>query len=511
MTGELVAGRYRMKRRLGAGGMATVFLAKDCRLERDVAIKRLHADSPEEIGRRFQREAKVGASLNHPNIVGVYDTVTDDEGLLIVMEYVAGHTLRDEIARGRMDPDRVLEVLEPVASALDHAHAAGVVHRDVKPANVLIDDGSETVKLADLGIATAAERTRITHSGAVLGTASYMAPERLDGGAGGPAVDIYALAAMAFEMLSGSKAITGKTPLEIARRVATQPPPDLRDLVPRAPDAAADALRRGLAKEPEDRQASAGELVRQLGHAYAEQSTAPKPVPAPVPRQDRAEREPMSAAPAEIREPTTAPRMHRSSRRPGWLVPAALAALLALAAVAAVLATSGGGDEPSTAADSGAASSSATEEPAREPDRSDSGGAAAPEEEQAPEAESSAPAEATPPPESGTPSSPDGAVSAFYSAAASDDYDAAWSLSTERLHEQVEGYDSFVASQSTLETIEFPALEVTDQKGNSAVVAFQSVARHESFTDRCEGSIAVVRSRGTWMVDHIDAASCDRS
>src|SRR5215211_4307140 len=111
MTGELIAGRYRMQKRLGAGGMATVFLAKDERLERDVAIKRLHADSPTDVGRRFQREAKVGASLNHPNIVSVYDTVTDDEGVLIVMEYVAGHTLRDEVARGRMDPPRALESL----------------------------------------------------------------------------------------------------------------------------------------------------------------------------------------------------------------------------------------------------------------------------------------------------------------------------------------------------------------------------------------------------------------
>src|SRR3954467_3136413 len=213
MTGELVADRYRMQKRLGAGGMATVFLAKDCRLERDVAIKRLHADSADDVGLRFQREAKVGASLNHPNIVSIYDTVTDDEGVLIVMEYVPGHTLRDEIARGPMEPGRVIEVLCDVASALDNAHEQGVVHRDVKPANVLIDDRAGQVKLADLGIATAAEHSRITHSGAVLGTASYMGPERLDGGAGEKSVDICALAAVAFEMLSGRKAIEGSSPL----------------------------------------------------------------------------------------------------------------------------------------------------------------------------------------------------------------------------------------------------------------------------------------------------------
>jgi serine/threonine-protein kinase len=498
--------------------MATVFLAKDCRLERDVAIKRLHADSPEEVGRRFQREAKVGASLNHPNIVGVYDTVTDDEGVLIIMEYVPGHTLRDEISRGRMEPERVLEVLAAVASALDHAHAAGVVHRDVKPANVLIDNAGEAVKLADLGIATAAERTRITHSGAVLGTASYMAPERLDGGAGGPAVDVYALAAMAFEMLSGRKAITGKTPLEIARRVATQPPPDLRDVRPGAPEAAAEALRRGLAKDPDERQPSAGELVRQLERAYAEQQrAAAAPAPAPTARttplrEDRAQREPIAVAPAEIREPTTAPRVHRTSRRPRWLLPAALIALLGLAAVAIVLATSGGGDEPSTAADSGSAGESQSSE-----GRSGSSGSGSsdsgsvPAEEETPDTESSTPAAPAPESGSGTPTTPDGAVSAFYTAAANDDYDTAWSLSTERLHQQVEGYDSFVAGQSTLESIEFPSLEVTEESGDSATVAFRSIARHDSFTDRCQGEIAVVQQGGSWMVDHIDAASCDRS
>ena len=105
MTGELIAGRYRVQKRLGSGGMATVFLARDERLEREVAVKRLHADSPEEVGRRFQREAKLGASLNHPNVVAVYDIAGDDEGVLIVMEYVDGHTLRDEIARGAIPPD----------------------------------------------------------------------------------------------------------------------------------------------------------------------------------------------------------------------------------------------------------------------------------------------------------------------------------------------------------------------------------------------------------------------
>jgi serine/threonine-protein kinase len=537
MTGELVAGRYRMQRRIGAGGMAAVFLAKDCRLERDVAIKRLHADSPEEVGMRFQREAKVGASLNHPNIVGVYDTVTDDEGVLIIMEYVPGHTLRNEISRGRMEPGRVIEVLSAIASALDHAHQAGVVHRDVKPANVLIDHERGIVKLADLGIATAAERTRITHSGAVLGTAAYMAPERLDGGSGGPPVDIYALAAMGFEMLSGEKAVTGSSALEIARRVATQPPADLRETVPDAPEGAAEALKRGLAKDPDERQPSAGELVRQLSAAYAAQAeeqerarraeaaaaaAAPAPAPKPTPRPA-----PVAVAPpareaefaSDHHEPTTAPRMHRASRRPRWLGPAALAAVAVLAiAIVAIVLSSGGSGEPR---DTTASSDSAQSDSSSSENGSASSGGGAAEEEQAPESAAPAPAteedgSAAPAPPTGGESAastetPDGAVNAFYTAAANDDFDGAWALATPRLQEQVEGYDSFVSGQRSLESIEFPKLEVTEESGDSATVAFSSIARHDTFTDRCNGVIAVVRTGSGWMVDHIDQAACERA
>jgi hypothetical protein len=465
MTGELVAGRYRMERRIGAGGMAAVFLAKDCRLERNVAIKRLHSDSPEDVAQRFTREAKLGASLNHPNVVAVYDTLTDDEGVLIVMEYVPGHTLRDEIARGPMAPDRALDVLAALASALDHAHDAGVVHRDIKPANVLIDDTHGAVKLADLGIATAAERTRITASGNVLGTAAYMAPERLDGRPGGPAVDIYALAAMAFEMLSGRKAIEGSTPLEIARRVATAPPPDLREVVDDAPPAAADVLVRGLAKDPDERPASAGQLVRELAGAYAARAeeeererreaaaasaaaaAAPAAaVPAAAPVAPAAPIEPTTApkpapvsdettAPRGPREPTTSPRVHRGSRRPGWLAPAGLAALgvAALAVLAILLASSGGSDKPAAqrSAEAPKTAKAKHKPPAAQPSGStgstgstgSSGSGSSP-------APTPAPPPAPAPTGGGTAatdaSTPTGAVSAFYTLAAKDDFAGAW-------------------------------------------------------------------------------------
>src|SRR3954447_16898990 len=201
-SGGLIAGRYRVTERLGSGGMATVYLAEDERLGRRVAVKRLHAGTPEDTAKRFSREARLGASLNHPNVVTVYDTVPDEDSVVIVMEHVDGESLADALRRGPIEPGETVRILRGVAATLDHAHEHGIVHRDVKPANVLLSPSGD-LKLGDLGIATAVEGTRITHSGSVMGTAAYMAPEQLDGAKARPATDIYALAAVAYERLAG--------------------------------------------------------------------------------------------------------------------------------------------------------------------------------------------------------------------------------------------------------------------------------------------------------------------
>src|SRR3954467_14873456 len=246
--------------------MATVLLAEDERLGRRVAVKRLHAESPEDTAQRFRREARLGASLHHPNVVSVYDIVSDDEGVLIVMEYVEGETLRDAIERGPLPPERALEVLRGVAGALDHAHGEGIVHRDVKPANVLLGrDGR--IKLADLGIATAVEGTRITMSGTVLGTAAYMAPEQLEGRSPGPQADVYSLGVVAWESLSGKRAYEGSTPLQIAHRKAIDPPPELSTAWPEAPAAAALAVTRAMDPDPAQRPDSPGAFVNELTEA----------------------------------------------------------------------------------------------------------------------------------------------------------------------------------------------------------------------------------------------------
>jgi eukaryotic-like serine/threonine-protein kinase len=243
--------------------MASVLLCHDERLDRQVAVKRLHSDSPAEVEQRFVREAKLGASLSHPNLVPVYDTAVEDEGLLIVMEYVEGESLAQALLRGPLEPRRVAGIAGDLGDALDHVHAQGVVHRDVKPANVLLrHDGA--VKLVDLGIAVSADQTRVTRSGVVLGSAGYMAPEQLDGREVGPAADIYALATVCFEALCGRRARAGRTPVEIAHEIATAEPPDVREHAPGLQPAAADALARGMARDPGRRQRSAGELAAQL-------------------------------------------------------------------------------------------------------------------------------------------------------------------------------------------------------------------------------------------------------
>ena len=275
----LAAGRYRVLRRLGAGGMATVFLAEDERLGRQVAIKRLHTDAPEASLRRFKQEARLGAALNHPGLVAVYDTVAAEEGALIVMEYVEGKTL-GELAGGRpMKPAKAIPILRSVAEALDHAHSQGVVHRDVKPGNVLVKDGGVgdegTVKLADLGIARAIGASQITSEGSVVGTLPYMSPERLAGpGAGGPASDVYALAAVAFELVSGRPPSEASSTGEAAAR----PPLDLRREWSGGPPAAIAVLERGLDDDPDRRQPSAGRLISDLDAALergGEEATAP--------------------------------------------------------------------------------------------------------------------------------------------------------------------------------------------------------------------------------------------
>jgi eukaryotic-like serine/threonine-protein kinase len=417
--GTLLDGRYRVIRHLGSGGMASVLLCQDERLDRQVAVKRLHADSPADIERRFVREAKLGASLNHPNLVSVFDTAVDDEGVLIVMEYVPGEPLSKALRHGPLGPRRVARMARELGAALDHAHVQGVVHRDVKPGNVLLRDDGVT-KLVDLGIATAADGTRITRSGTVLGTAAYMAPEQLEGREPGPAVDIYALAAVCFEALAGRRPREGKTPLEIAHSIASAPPPDLREHWPAASAAVAEFLERGMARDPEARPESAGQLGAELARALEEEPRtavtrrltrrAPAPVAAPGPQPAAAARAggPRGAPPASARRVRVEPDRRRH-------LPLLLAGLLIALAIATLAIVLGAGDGDRGGESGGRAgrqqqpAESRGESRDREAQQRDQGAEAAaepaPEEQQqAPEAEQPAEPPPEPAPEAEQPS-----------------------------------------------------------------------------------------------------------
>jgi serine/threonine protein kinase len=393
VQGTVLDGRYRVLRLLGSGGMASVLLCRDERLDRLVAVKRLHADQPDDIQRRFAREAKVGASLNHPNLVSVFDTATDDEGVLIVMEYVEGEALSRALRRGPLAPERVARMASELGQALDHAHRHGVVHRDVKPGNVLLRDDGVT-KLVDLGIASATDHTQITRTGIVLGTASYMAQEQLEGQPAGPAADVYALAAVCFEALTGERARSGRSPVEIAHNVATEPPPDLRERWADAPPAAAALLAQAMAADPGRRPATAGELGhglrRALGEGGRRTAATRRLDPTTAPRR------PASAEPADghASSPTfgaaASRRRNDRSRLPALGL---VAALITVAVATIAIALGSGGDDGSPSQQDGGQRADRPQASAPKRDQPEQGAGSEP---AAPQAEQPAPEQQAP-------------------------------------------------------------------------------------------------------------------
>jgi serine/threonine-protein kinase len=218
LVGHLLDGRYEILRKLARGGMATVYLATDRRLTRTVAVKVMHDNlgSDQDFANRFDREARAAARLSHPNVVSVFDQGNDNGRPYMVMEYVEGSTLRNLIAReAPMEPQRALDLLIPVVSAVAAAHEAGIIHRDLKPENVLISVRGQ-IKVADFGLARAVTAHTATANGMLIGTVSYIAPELVTHGHSDTRCDVYALGVMMFEMLTGRKPHTGDTPIQVA-------------------------------------------------------------------------------------------------------------------------------------------------------------------------------------------------------------------------------------------------------------------------------------------------------
>ena len=331
--GDLLGGRYKTVVRLGAGAFGEVFRAHDSVLGRDVAVKRIRLDAfvepaqLEDVKQRFLREAQVAARLRHPNIVTTHDIVATPLTSFIVMELVEGKTLQALLAeRGRLPLQETIALLAQAAAALDHAHANQVVHRDVKPANIMIEPGGH-VKVMDFGIAKVEAGANLTATGSIMGTPNYMAPEQAKGLKVGPRADLFSLGCVLYECLTGQKPFRGESVSVILVKILTEEPPPV-DLAAAGLPAGTDAvLKHATAKDPAARYASGAELIealRTLGQATLVTPPTAGRVAAP-PR-------PSTAAPRAA-APTSVPAASPSSRRHLALGMAA-AAVLSLALLA---------------------------------------------------------------------------------------------------------------------------------------------------------------------------------
>jgi serine/threonine protein kinase len=355
---ETVGGRYRVRERIGHGGMGEVFVAHDARLDREVALKLLRADLAGQPGMRERvlAEARLAARLTHPNVVAVLDTGEEDGRPYVVMERLSGRTLRDELDRGPMPAQRVRDVGLQVLRALSAAHALGIVHRDVKPGNVL-DAGVGTWKVADFGIAkwVHADDT-LTGTGELLGSPAYVAPERIDGTDADHRSDLYSVGVLLYEALSGRKPFSVTEPIAMAERIREGRYEPVDRVLPDADPAIAGVIERAMRRDPDERFRDADEMAAALGDDSAGDPTVAMPVGAnerravaaettalpPLERTARLPVQPGGVDEAGVprRRP---PRRARTPRRRVGMVVAGAAIAIALLTVLAVAAFTGAG------------------------------------------------------------------------------------------------------------------------------------------------------------------------
>ncbi|HWG61726.1 MAG TPA: PASTA domain-containing protein [Streptosporangiaceae bacterium] len=263
-VGQLLDGRYRVESLVARGGMATVYLGIDTRLDRTVALKIMHAElaNDQDFVRRFVGEARSVALLSHPNVVGVYDQGADGRMLYLVMEYVPGKTLRDLLnERSRLSPREALDIMDGVLSGLAAAHAAGLAHRDVKPENVLLTS-SLAVKVADFGLARLLSGVSHTKTGMIIGTAAYLAPEQVSRGIADARTDVYASGVMLFELLTGVQPHRADTPLAVAYKHVNEAVPPPSSVVPGLPSALDALVALSTSRNPDLRPSDAGQFLR---------------------------------------------------------------------------------------------------------------------------------------------------------------------------------------------------------------------------------------------------------
>ncbi|MGI8999543.1 MAG: protein kinase domain-containing protein [Candidatus Limnocylindria bacterium] len=513
-TGTLIGDRYRLADQIGKGGMATVYRAHDEQLDRAVAVKVMRADLGEDpmFVQRFEAEARRAASVSHPNVVSVYDVGTDGAPYM-VMELVEGGDIAKVLARdGRMTADRAARLGADAAAALQAAHDAGPVHRDVKPGNILLgSDGRAMV--ADFGIARATGEDSMTKTGATLGSVEYFSPEQARGERAGPPSDIYALGVVLYELLTGRRAFTGDSAYAIAIARLREPPPDPRGIVPDLAPELARIVTRAMAPEPAQRYASAEALrsallewvngreaqigaaprsVTSVGSGVGSPASTPLPGPTPVARDDGRRR----AAPA-------------------WALAILLVVLIGggylggrliaeggeTGALPGVMVGSPGGNvtSPTTAPFPPPSTPTLTLTPSATPTPTPrpSPASATPQPTEEP-ATSLAPA--TPAPVAAV--APDDAVAAFYAHVAAGRFDDAYALWSERMQDEFPRQDNLDGRFADTADIAFDTLEVAAQSASTATVQANFTETYDSGSSRrFVGYWRLVRVDGRWLLE----------
>lgn len=284
LLGKRISGRYKVLEMIGGGGMSNVYLAHDMILDRDVAIKVLRYDfsNEDDLHRRFQREALSATSLTHPNIVNIFDVGEDGDIHYLVMEFVEGKTLKQYITDAApLSPNEAVTIMKQLTSAIAHAHQNQIIHRDIKPQNILMD-GTHHVKITDFGIAMALSATSFTQTNSVLGTVHYLSPEQARGGTATKKSDIYALGIVLYELLIGKLPFSGESAVSIALKHLQTDTPSVRAAVPSIPQSLENVVMKATAKDPRNRYQNVEEMQRDLQNVLSEERANEKAFEIPL-------------------------------------------------------------------------------------------------------------------------------------------------------------------------------------------------------------------------------------
>ena len=514
-----LADRFMLEREIGSGGMARVFLSRDEVLGRAVAVKILrHGYGESDVGARFRREGRTAASLSHPNIVQVYDAGEAEfegrESSYIVMEYISGGDLKNLIdEEGTVPSEKLMGIGAAVASGLAHAHERGVIHRDIKPHNIMLDERGRP-RLTDFGIARALDTTQATRTGAFLGTALYSSPEQLQGENVTPKSDVYSLGATLYQAATGEPPFTG-SPISVASQHVSKPPPPPAELNSAIDPRLQTLILACLAKDPDERP-TAEEVRSRLTNAEGQNGQTSAYI-APPARPTR--EQPTEAAGASRGQ---GPRHGRNRVLIALIVLLAVLALIAALAIPSFFGgdgQSGNNKPPSGKKQQNAQQKNPQPKDQQNPPSKDTPDNNAGNPTPAPPATTPTPQPTTPQPTTPqtTPSAPteptqsdasDAEAAAqtirdHYAVAASDNYQDAWNYLSSNYQQEIGSQSAWTDQFQTLESVTFTSGPTAQVNGDTATVSFSTRAVHTDRVDNPSLTATLVRENGEWKIDSL--------